>query len=85
MTKIDLTLDLPDRVAEEARDAGLLSPREMARLLREEIRRKAAERLSTGAKRARAAAGKPMSFSAIQREIDAVRKDRRARASDGRG
>jgi hypothetical protein len=43
MTKIDLTLALPDRLAVEAKEAGLLSARAVARLLREELRRRAAK------------------------------------------
>ena len=74
MTKIDLTLDLPDRVARDARDAGLLSPRAMARLLRAEIRRQAAERLLSRAGRA----DSPLSMAELQSEIDAVRRERRS-------
>jgi post-segregation antitoxin (ccd killing protein) len=77
MTKIDLTLDLPDRVAEEARDAGLLSPRAVTRLLRAEIRRQAAGRLLAGANRAIERGSTAMSMAAIRREVDAVRKNRR--------
>lgn len=81
MTKIDLTLDLPDRVARDARDAGLLSPRAMARLLRAEIRRQAAGRLLSGAARAGAASSSPLSMVELQREIDAVRRKRRSGTS----
>ena len=41
MTKVDLTLNLPDSLAHEADAAGLLSSRAVARLLREEMRRAA--------------------------------------------
>ena len=74
MTKIDLSLDLPDRVAREARESGLLSPAAVARMLREEIRRQAAARLVAGAK---AAGGTPPAMAELQHEIAAVRKDRR--------
>lgn len=80
MTKIDLTLDLPDGVAREAREAGLLSPRAMARLLRAEIRRQAAGRLLSGVARATATGTKPLSMSDLQSEIAAVRDERRSGA-----
>jgi hypothetical protein len=78
MTKVDLTLDLPDRVAREAEAAGLLSAAAIARLVRAEIRRQAAERLLAGAARVKAAGIKPMPMAEIQAEVDAVRKARRA-------
>ena len=81
MTKIDLSLDLPDRVAIEAREAGLLSARAVARLLRDEIRRQAAGRLLAGAGRANVAGSKPLPMAEIQSEIDAVRKSVRAGTS----
>lgn len=80
MTRIDLTLDLPDRLAREAEEAGLLSPRALARLLREEMRRAAVKRLLEGAARATAAGSKPLSMAEIQREVSAVRKARRSGA-----
>lgn len=75
MTKIDLTLNLPDSVAREAGQAGLLSARAVARLLRAEMRRQAAGRLLAGASASRA-----MSMAEIQSEVDAVRKMRRSGA-----
>lgn len=81
MTKIDLSLDLPANVAREAGEEGLLSPRAIARLLREEIRRRAAQRLIEGAARASAAGSVPMSMAEIQKEVDAVRKARREGAA----
>lgn len=41
MTGIELTLNLPDRLAADAKAAGLLSSEAMARLLREELQRRA--------------------------------------------
>jgi hypothetical protein len=78
MTKIDLSLDLPDRVAREAKEAGLLSARAVAQLLRAEIRRRAASRLNAGAERASAKGSKPLSMAELQNEIDAARKERRS-------
>ena len=81
MTRIDLKLDLPDALARDAEEAGLLSPRALARLLREEMRRAAARRIREGAARASAAGSVPMSLMDIQREVDEVRRERRAAGS----
>ena len=79
MTFIDLKLELPDRFAREAEAAGLLSPRRLARILREEMRRQAAAELVAGGDRAAAAGSKPMSMRAIQKVVNEVRSERRAR------
>jgi hypothetical protein len=74
MTKIDFTLDLPDSLAREAEAAGLLSPRALKRLLREEVRREAVRRLAKVADRVRRAGIKPLSMAEIQKEVNSVRK-----------
>ena len=83
MTKIDLSLNLPANIARAAGEEGLLSPRAIARLLREEIRRRAIQRLLDGAARASAAGSVPMSMAEIQKEVDAVRKEMREGATGG--
>ena len=40
MTTLDLKISLPDQILKEAEAAGLLNPRAIERLLRDEIRRK---------------------------------------------
>jgi hypothetical protein len=40
MTTVDFKLSLPDQLRKEAEAAGLLSPKAIERLLREEIRRR---------------------------------------------
>ena len=78
MTFIDLKLELPDRFAREAEAAGLLSPRRLAKILREEMRRQAFRNISAGAERGRKAGLPEMSPMEIQSLVDEVRKDRRA-------
>jgi hypothetical protein len=78
MTFIDIKLELPDKLATQAEAAGLLSPRELERILRAEIKRVAARQLASGACRALDAGSKPMSMQALQREIIAVRAEQRA-------
>jgi hypothetical protein len=78
MTELKVTL--PDRLAREAREAGLLSAKAIKRLLLEAMRRRAATReFLAVADRVVAAGVPPMSEEEIQAEIDAVRRARRRR------
>lgn len=79
MTTLEVTLDLPDRLAREALAAGMLTPKALSRLLKEAMQRRAAQSLLAGAARATAAGSKPLSMKAIQAEVNAVRRARRAR------
>lgn len=74
MTKLDLSLDLPDRLAREAREAGLLAPDALAEMLADGVRKKAAERIRA----ARAAAGqeRPLSLASLQAIVNEVRATR---------
>jgi hypothetical protein len=74
MTKIDLSLELPDKLAREAEAAGLLTSRALARLLREGVRREALRRIAEGAERVRKAGVPPLSLAEIQREVNEVRR-----------
>lgn len=79
MTTLELKLNLSDRLAREAQAAGLLTPQALADLLKDAMRRRAAQALLAGAARATAAGSKPMSMDEIQAEVDAVRKERRSK------
>lgn len=81
MTTLEVKLDLPDRLAREAQAAGLLTPQALARLLRDAMRRQAAQTLLAGAARASRAGSEPLSMDEIQTEINAVRRSRKANAS----
>ena len=78
MTTLEVKLDLPDSLAKEAQQAGLLAPKEIEKLLREEIRRRAVGELFEAMDRMAAVEGPPMTEDEIQAEIDAVRAARRA-------
>lgn len=78
MTTLEVKLDLPDRLAREAQAAGLLTPQALARLLRDAMRRQAAQTLLAGAARASASGSEPLSMKAIQAEVNAVRRTRKA-------
>lgn len=74
-----LTIELPDNIAKEARDAGLLTPEALAQLLKEAMRCQAGRRLLDVAKRLQAAGIPPMSEDEIVAEVKAVRVERRIR------
>jgi hypothetical protein len=84
MTRIQI--ELPEATAQAAREAGLLTPQALERLLNEALRRKqAADSLLSIADRVAAAGIPPMSMEEINAEVKAVRAARRQRASDKGG
>ncbi|GAA4339111.1 hypothetical protein GCM10023144_36970 [Pigmentiphaga soli] len=76
MTTLELKLDLPERLAREAQAAGLLTPKALRELLRDAVRRRAAQTLLAGAARS---GSKPLSMREIQAEVNAVRQARRTK------
>lgn len=79
MAKIEI--ELPDATAVAARDAGLLTPASLDRLLIEALgRRHAADRLLSIADRVAGAGAEPMSMDEINAEVKAARIERRQRA-----
>ncbi|MFN7219791.1 MAG: hypothetical protein ACK5UX_04025 [Burkholderiales bacterium] len=78
MTTLELTLNLPDDLAQRAKDAGLLSNEAIEKLLREQLRRQAGEELRTMLDRVQST-GTPMTEDEVQAEIDAYRAEKRAK------
>ena len=79
MTRIQI--ELPDATARAARDAGLLTPQALERLLNDALaRQRAADSLLSIADRAAAAGIEPMSMDEITAEVKAARAERRQRA-----
>ena len=76
-----LTIELPDELAEEARTKGLFAPGAIEAMIRDALRRSAAEDLFEAADRLTAAKFPPMTLEEIQEEVNAVRLERRQRAS----
>lgn len=72
-----LTIDLPDSLAEEAKQAGLLTPNAMEGILRETLQRRAVSGLFAAADTLAAASVSPMTMDEIQLEVDAVRAQRK--------
>ncbi|MGH8291306.1 MAG: hypothetical protein ACREV7_20300 [Steroidobacteraceae bacterium] len=78
-----IQIDLPDATAQAAREAGLLTPEALERLLNEALRRKqAADALLSIADRVAAAGIEPMSAEEINTEVKAARAARKQRARD---
>jgi hypothetical protein len=79
MTKIQI--ELSDATARAAREAGLLTSQALERLLSDAIRRRqAADALLAIAERVAEARIEPMLMEEIDREVKAVRTERRRRA-----
>ena len=77
-----IRIDLPDATVEAARDAGLLTPQALDRLLNDAFkRRQAADLLLAIAGRVQEAGIEPMTMEDIDAEVNAVRAERRRRAS----
>ena len=75
MTKIEI--ELPDNTAEAAREAGLLTPEALDRLLTLALKRKeAADRLLSVAVQVERTGAPPMSSEEIDAEVKAARSER---------
>ena len=76
-----IQIELTDSTEKAARDAGLLAPQALERLLTDAIKRwRAAESLLSIAERVHAAGIEPMSMEEINAEVKAARAERRLRA-----
>ena len=82
MTTLEVKLNLPDSLANEARQAGLLKPEELERLLREALRARRVDRLTAVRETLATNPLPPMTPEEIQAEIDDYRAQvRRASGS----
>ncbi len=77
MASIDVELNIPDGLAEEARALGLLEPEALAAILREEVRKRRVEQLFQSADRLASSEGPPLTAAEIEAEIQAARTQRR--------
>ncbi len=75
-----LTIDLPDNLAEEAKQAGLLTSNAIESILRDTLRRRAVSGLFSAADKLAAANLSSMTMAEIQEEVNAVRAQRKQRA-----
>jgi hypothetical protein len=75
----ELLVNLPDDLARQAREAGLLSDAAIRKLLEDAVRRQSGLRLREAMDKLHAANIPPMTDEEVQAEVDAVRAARRAR------
>lgn len=73
---LDLKLDLPENVFKEAKEAGLLQPAEIERLLREELRRRRVDELFATVDKLAALEFPPLTEEELEAEIAAAREAR---------
>ena len=76
-----LTIELPDELAAEARNRGLLVRDAVEATIRERLRASAATELLEAADQLAAAEFPSLTMEEIQEEVKAVRRDRRRRAA----
>ena len=76
-----IQIDLPEATAQAARDAGLLTPQALERLLNDALRCKAVGELFEKMDELADANFPPMTMDEIQAEVNAVREERRKRAA----
>ncbi len=82
MTELELKLSLPDQIASQAKAAGLLTSESIERLVREAIRKVAAQHLIEYGKRLREPGGPEFTEAELESELKAVRAElRETRAS----
>lgn len=81
MTTLQVKLELPDGLAKEASNLGLLEPQALQTMLREAVRRRRIARLTEARERIAAAGVPPLTMEEIQAEIEADRTERRSKRS----
>lgn len=74
MMTLQVKLDLPDNLAKEASNLGLLEPQALQTMLREAVRRRRIARLTEARERVAAAGIPPLTMDEIQAEIEAERR-----------
>ncbi|MBI3576265.1 MAG: hypothetical protein HY083_11540 [Gammaproteobacteria bacterium] len=84
MSSVELKITLPDQLAQEATTAGLLTPEAIERLLREEVRRRAVDRLFEATDRLAAAGLPPLTDVEVEAEIQAARMARQTSRAGSR-
>jgi hypothetical protein len=80
MTTVELKLSLPDQLAKEAQEAGLLSPEAIEGMVREELRAIRLRRFDQAREVLRAKPVPPMTAAEVQAEIDVYRAESRRAA-----
>ena len=79
MTTLEVTLNLPDSLAKEAQQAGLLTSQAIEAMLREAVRSRRIARLVEARRNVATAGVTPLTMEEIQAEIEADRAERRGK------
>ena len=77
MTTLEVKLNLPDQIAQEAKRAGLLNGRAIERLIEEAVRHEAGKKLLDVMQRLRDANVPPLTEEDIAEDVDAARTARK--------
>ena len=77
MTELELKLSLPDQLASQAKAAGLLTSEAIERLVREAIRKAAAQKFVEFGRKLREPGGTEISESELEADLKAVRAELR--------
>lgn len=83
MTTVNIKLNLPEPIAQEAQRAGLLTGTAIERLIEEALRRDAGKQLLDAMQRLRDANVPPLTEEDIAAQVDAARAARKARGEAG--
>jgi hypothetical protein len=75
---VNLRISIPEDLARDAKQLGLLKPETITEILRAEVRKLALEHLLSIAPKLAAAGDVPMSAEEVQEEIRAARRDQHA-------
>ena len=81
MTTLEIKLNLPDGLAQEAARMGLLEPASLQALLREAVRTQRIARLAEARKKIAVAGIAPLTMEEIQTEIETDRAERRIKTA----
>ncbi len=74
MATVNFNLSLPEKLRQEAEKAGLLTPKSLEKLLREELRRRRMEGLFAAADKLSGLDTPPLTDAEIEAEIRAARR-----------
>lgn len=77
MTTLEVKLELPDSLAKEAQQAGLLTPQAIEAMLRERLRAQRVAELREAVRQMVSAGGTPLTMEEIEAEMQAYRIERR--------
>lgn len=75
---IVVEVELPDSLAREAEERGLLTSRSLEALLREELKRQRIDRLFEAADQLAAVSTRPLTQIEVETEIQTARRERRS-------